>query len=90
MQYLPLQIREVDDIAVYQADGADTRGSEIQSGGRAEPAGADEQNLCLAQLHLAFATDLAENNLAAIPLNLLLSQFHRMRYSSFGSMRLDA
>jgi len=79
VQDLPLQVREVDDITIDQTDGADTGGSEIKSGGRAEPTGADEQDFRLAQLHLALATDFAENNLAAVSLNLLFSEFHNIR-----------
>ena len=45
MQDLPLQVREVDDIAIDQANGADAGCSEIQSGRRAEPTGADKQAL---------------------------------------------
>jgi len=65
-----------DDIAIDQTDGADTGGSEIESGRRAKPPGADKQDLRPAQLHLALATYLAENNLTAVSLNLLFSEFH--------------
>ena len=76
MQDLSLQVREVDDIAIDQTDGAATGGSEVESGRGAEPAGADEQDFRLAQLHLALAADLAENNLTAVSLNLLFCEFH--------------
>ena len=76
VQDLPLQVREIDDIAIDQTDGADSGGSEIESGRRAEPPGTDEQDLRLVQLYLALATYVAENNLTAISLNLLFSEFH--------------
>ena len=54
----------------------DTGGSEIESGRRAEPSGADEQDFRLGQLHLALAAYVAQNNLPAVSLNLLFSEFH--------------
>ncbi|TKS58784.1 MAG: hypothetical protein EWM73_03412 [Nitrospira sp.] len=73
---LPLQVREIDDITIDQTDGADTGGSKIESGRRAKPTGADEQDFRLTQLHLALAAYVAEYNLTAVPLNLLFSEFH--------------
>jgi hypothetical protein len=79
VQDLPLQVREIDDIAIDQTNGADTGGSKIESGRRAEPTGANEQDFRLAQLHLALATDLAENNLTAVSFYLFFSEFHKVR-----------
>ena len=76
MQDLPLQVREIDDIAIDQTDGADAGRSQIESGRRAEPPGADEQDFRLGQLHLALAADVAQNNLPAVSLNLLFGKFH--------------
>ena len=76
VQDLPLQVGEIDDIAIDETNGADTGGSKIESGRRAEPPGADEQDLRLAQLQLALAADIAEDNLPAVSLNLLFSEFH--------------
>jgi hypothetical protein len=90
VQDLPLQVREIDDIAIDQTDGADTGGSEIESGRRAEPPGTDEQDLRLVQLHLALATYVAENNLTAVSLNLLLGEFHSWIVLSAVSYQLSA
>jgi len=73
---LQTNVQDAGKVAIDQTDGADTGGSEIESGRRAEPPGTDEQDLRLVQLYLALATYVAENNLTAVSLNLLFSEFH--------------
>ena len=53
VQDLALQVRGVDDVHVDDADRADAGRGEVQRGGRAEAAGAEQQHLGVEQLALA-------------------------------------
>ncbi len=44
VQHLALQVAEIDDVEIDQADAADAGGGQVQPQRRAEPAGADEQH----------------------------------------------
>ena len=56
---LSLQVAEVDDVVVDEADGADARQRQVERHRRAEPAGADDQHPGCHELALADAADLA-------------------------------
>ena len=68
---LALQVAAVDGVEVDKADGADTGGRQVERGGAAEPAGADEQHPSVEQLGLPFDTDLGDEQVAAVALLLL-------------------
>src|SRR5215207_6422979 len=76
VQNLPLEIREIHDIAINEPDRAHAGGSEIQRGRGAQPSGADEKNLRLGDLLLSFAADLRQENMPAVPVYLLFREFH--------------
>ena len=76
---LALEVREVDDVEVDDADRAHARGGEVERGRRAEPAGADQQHLRLEQLRLARRADLGDQQVTAVADLLLVGQAHRLR-----------
>ena len=78
MEDLPLEVGQVDDVPVHQADGADAGCGQIETGRRSQSAGADEQYFGLAQLELAFAADVLQDDVAAVAFDLLLGQFHAL------------
>lgn len=41
---LPVQVRDLDRVAVHEADGADTRAGEVRSGRAAETTRSDEED----------------------------------------------
>ena len=57
---LALQVGEVDDVVVDDAERADAGGGEVERGRRAEAAGAEQQHLGVEQLLLALGADLGE------------------------------
>ena len=63
---LALQVRLVDDVGVDDPDRADARRGEVERGGRAEAAGADQQHARLEQLELAGLADLGDQDVAAV------------------------
>jgi hypothetical protein len=63
---LALQIGQVHDVAVADGEMADPGGSQVEAGGRAQPAGADEQDMALEQLGLARKVDLGQQDVAAV------------------------
>ena len=63
---LALQVRGVDLVHVDDADRADAGGGEVQRGGRAEAAGAEQQHLRVEQLGLALDADLGQQQVALV------------------------
>src|SRR4029079_16005714 len=78
MEDLSLEVGEVDDVPVHHADGADAGCGQIETGRRSQSAGADKQYFGLAQLELAFAAAVLQDDVAAITFDLLLGQFHAL------------
>ncbi len=74
---LALEVADVDDVEVDDADGPDPRRGEVEQGRRAEPAGADEQRLRAEQACLALDPDLRDQQVAAVALLLLGGQDDR-------------
>ena len=66
MRDLPLQVRLVDDVGVDDPELADPRGGEVERGGRAETAGADQEDLRVEQLLLALLADLGDQQVARV------------------------
>ena len=63
---LSLKIGKVHDISVDQADCPDASRRQIQSDRGAQPAGADYQDLCLADLMLSLAADFGQEDMPAV------------------------
>ena len=79
---LPLQVAEVDDVEVDDADGADAGGGEIHRRRRAEAAGADAQHLRRLQLALPLDADLRHDQVPAVALDLVAGQLRQRSRSS--------
>ena len=71
---LALQIREVDDIEVDEADRADAGRCEVHRSRCAEAARADHEHLAAEQFLLPLAADLVEDDVARIAFNLFIRQ----------------
>ena len=71
MQDLALQVAQVDDVVVDDADRADAGRREVEGRRRAEPAGADQQHLGVEQLRLPLLADLGQQEVAAVAVELL-------------------
>ena len=74
MDDLALEVADVDDIEVDDADGPDAGRGEVERRRRAEAAGADEQRLRAQQLRLALGADLGDEQVAAVALLLVRGQ----------------
>src|SRR5205807_6975355 len=79
VQDLSLQIGEIDDIGVDDAEGADSRRREVVRGRRTEPARADEQHFALEELLLAGLADLGNEEVPRVPLGLQRREARRGR-----------
>ena len=71
VQDLALEVREVDDVEVDDADRADAGEGEVERRGAAEAAGADDEHLRLHQLALADRADLRHDDVPAVAVHLL-------------------
>ena len=63
---LALEVRLVDDVCIDDPDPADARGREVERGGGAEPARADEQDARVEQAQLALLADLGDQQVPAV------------------------
>ena len=63
---LALEVRVVDDVRVDDPDRPYTRRSEVEGGGRAEAAGADQQHAGVEQALLALLADLWDQQVAPV------------------------
>ena len=66
VNHLALQIGEIDDVEIHQADAADAGGGQIEAERRAEPAGADQQHLGGLEFQLAFHPHLGHDQVARV------------------------
>src|SRR3972149_3083333 len=71
---LALQVREVDEVEVDDADGADAGEGQVESDGRAEGAGADDEHLRVDDLALTDAADLGHDDVPRVARHLLRRQ----------------
>ena len=67
---LPLQVAEVDDVEVDEAERADAGRGEIERRRRAEPARADAQHARRLQPPLPFLADFGQQQVTAVALPL--------------------
>ena len=66
VDHLALQIRLVDLVVVDQAERADSGRGQVEGGGGAQTAGADQQHLRVQHLELAFDADLRQERVARV------------------------
>src|SRR5258708_18314241 len=69
---LALQICEIDNVKVHQAEFADARGGKIQAQRRAEASRANEQDLGVLQLELTLHANFRHDEVAAIAQNFFV------------------
>ena len=74
MDDLPLQVAEVDDVEVDDADSADAGGREVHRCRRAESAGADAQHAAGLQLALPVDADLRHDQMPAVAFDLVVGE----------------
>ena len=66
VQYLSLQIRDVDEIKLDEADGADASGGEVERDGRAQSACTNQQHACGLEAELTVDTHLRQGEMPAV------------------------
>src|SRR5262249_9858185 len=66
MNDLPLQVAEINEVEIDEANAADAGGGEIEAERRTEPAGADEQNARGLQPFLPFEGDFRHDQMPAV------------------------
>src|SRR5690242_8835938 len=74
MQHLPLQVRNVDDIEIDEAERADACRGEIERERGAKRAGADEQDASRFELALPVDADVRKDEVPAVAQHLLIGQ----------------
>ena len=74
---LPLQVGEIDDVEIDEAEFADAGRGEIQTERRAESTGADQQHLGVLELELTFHADLGHDQVAAVAQDLFVGEAGR-------------
>ena len=67
--YLPLEVGDVDDVEINNADGADTRCGQIKRDGGTEPTRPHNEDFCRVDFLLSLDADIGKEYMAAIPLN---------------------
>ena len=75
VQDLPLEIGEIDDVAIDQADAADAGRGEIERDRRAEPAGADAEDARGLQPLLPLERDLRHDEMPRVTGDLVVAEF---------------
>src|SRR5438874_10491957 len=74
MENLPLQVAEVDDVEVDEADRADAGGREIHRNRRSKSAGANAEHLRRLELALPVDADLRHDQVPRVALHLVIRQ----------------
>ena len=77
VQDLALQVRQVDDVEVDDADRADAREREVERDRRAKPARADDQHLRTQDLALTGRPNLLHDDVARVAVHLLRREHAR-------------
>ena len=74
---LALEVRVVDDVGVDDPERPDAGGGEVERRGRAEPAGADQQDARVEQFLLPLLADLGDQEVPRVALALRRRERHR-------------
>jgi hypothetical protein len=92
MNNLALQVGEIDGIVVADRQRADAGRSQIQRGGRAQPAGADDQSARARKFFLAFDAEFRQQDVPAVAQELIVIHMRinsaRQARGSFSLVRL--
>ena len=78
VNHLPLQVGEIDDIEIDQADAAHSRRCQIHAERRAQAAGADQQHFGLLQFELPFHAYFGHDQVAAVAQDFFLGKRFRL------------
>ena len=78
MDDLALQVAEVDDVEIDDADGADTGGGQIHRGRRTEAAGADAQHAARLQPSLTVDADLRHDQVPAVTFDFVVGELREI------------
>ena len=76
MQDLPLQVGQINVVAVCQGEVSNAGRSKIECGRRAKSASADDQCVRIKQALLAFDTDIIQEDVATVAQQLLVVHGH--------------
>ena len=87
VEHLALEVAQVDHVRVDDAQRAHARGGEVERGGRAQPARAQQQHLGLEQLRLTLLADLGEDEVAAVALLLGGGEHQRLLHRVGASLQ---
>src|SRR5499425_481298 len=77
---LALEIRYVHHVAVHEADGAHACRGQVECGRRSEAARSDKEHLGAEELALALLAHLREEEMAAVPLDLVARERRVLHY----------
>ena len=80
---LALEVGLVHDVVVHDAERAHSRGGQVERRGRAEPAGADQEDPRAEEPQLSFLADLGDQEVAAVAAAL-------RRVERLGNLVLDS
>ncbi|MBV6491081.1 MAG: hypothetical protein CNCCGFBP_01613 [Fimbriimonadaceae bacterium] len=83
MNHLPLQVREINDVEIHDAEAADPRCGEIQRGWRAQPPSPDEQHTCALELALPRKPDFRQNQMARVAQDFVRGKVRKVVHSYF-------
>ena len=89
MQHLPLQVGQVDPIAVDQCQGADAGGRQVQRGRRAKPSGTDDQHVRAAQPLLALDAEFVQQDMPRVAQQLFVVQRRAQKKTGRSAARLS-
>ena len=76
VQHLALQVGQFNNVEVDDADGANAGQRQVDCGGRAQSAGADNQGFGTHQCALTFAANVAHDDVAAISFYLIWCEYY--------------
>ena len=74
MQYLPLQVSEVDDVEINDSQGPHTGSREIKRQRGAESACSDAKHLCIQELELSFHAHFWKDKVTFVAVDLVVGQ----------------
>ena len=73
---LPLEVRDIDGVAINDADGPDSRRGQIEGNRAAQAAGPDNQHPGFEYFFLSFNPDILQEDMAAVPFKLFRGEIN--------------
>src|SRR6185295_11409906 len=89
MNDLPLQVTEIDDVEVDEADGPDAGGREIHCRRRSKPSCADAEHLAGFQTPLTVNAHFGHDQMPAVPFDLIVRQLGQIQDLDFSGTSGD-